>query len=215
MAVSTAAAGLIGPNAILQTVHVLDAALGRDLRGSVLLQAGVALPPPDVGMLSETDCAAVHRALRHLLPAQADALLRASGQATGDYILRYRIPRAAQRVLRLLPSAFAARLLARAITRHAWTFAGSGGFSVTATRPLEFTVTGNPLIRGEQSERPLCHWHAAVFERLYARLVWPKVRVTEIACAATGAESCRFLLCPDPSVGLAPVGPSAPLARRV
>lgn len=188
----------IGPNAILQTIQVLDRTVGCDLRNVVMLQAGVVVPQPDVGMLPEADCAAVHDALRLLLPARAEALLRASGLATGDYILRHRIPQAAQTALRLLPRRVAARLLSRAIARHAWTFAGSGTFAVSGTDPLEFTVTGNPLIKGTSADRPMCHWHAAVFERLFARLLWPDASVTETACAATGAASCRFHVQPMP-----------------
>ena len=190
--------GRIGPNAILQTIQVLDRAEGYNLRNAVLLQAGVAVPPPDVGMLPEADCAAVHHALRSLLPSRANALLRESGLATGDYILRHRIPRAAKVALRLLPRDIAARILARAIARHAWTFAGSGSFNVSRLQPLEFTVTGNPLIKGAIADHPMCHWHAAVFERLFASLVWPEVRVTETACAASGAACCHFQLHPAP-----------------
>ncbi|MEM1431648.1 MAG: V4R domain-containing protein, partial [Pseudomonadota bacterium] len=39
---------------------------------------------------------------------------------------------------------------------------------------------------------PLCHWHAAVFERLFRVLVSPESSVTEVACCAMGAPACRF-----------------------
>ena len=186
----------IGPNAILQTLDVLDHACGRSTRDRVMARAGVRVPPADAGMLPEADCAAVHRALREGLPDRAADLLRQSGLATGDYILRHRIPRPAQRLLLLLPAGLAARLLVRAIARHAWTFAGSGAFAVVGWRPLTVEVCDNPLIRGERSDLPLCHWHAAVFERLFARLVWSGVSVTEIACAAAGDPACRFRILP-------------------
>lgn len=182
----------LGPNAILQTIEVLDKNVGRNLRTVVLLQAGVEVPPPNAGMLPETDCAAVHDALRTLLPARAEGLLHDSGLATGDYLLRHRIPGAAKAALRLLPRPLAARVLARAIARNAWTFAGSGGFEVTGTDPLTFKVTGNPLVKGARADRPICHWHAAVFERLFTQLVWPNARVIETACAASGASCCCF-----------------------
>ncbi|MFN3847639.1 MAG: bacteriochlorophyll 4-vinyl reductase, partial [Paracoccaceae bacterium] len=186
----------IGPNAILQTAGVLDHYEGRKVRDLVMDAAGVLLPPPDSGMVAEEDCAAVHRAVRQVLPDRADDLLRLSGLATGDYILRHRIPRLVQVLLRLMPAALAARVLTRAITQHAWTFAGSGAFRVVGWRPLTFEVRHNPLIAGEKADHPMCHWHAAVFERLFQRLVWPSVVVAEVACEAAGGSACVFQILP-------------------
>lgn len=182
----------IGPNAILQLVDVLERRGLGDLCARVLNRAGVARPPPDASMLPQEDCAAVHRALRQLRPDEADPILRAAGLATGDYILAHRIPRPAQVVLRLLPGRVAAPLLSTAIARHAWTFAGTGRFEVVGRRPLVFSVHDNPLIAGWQADRPQCIWHAAVFERLFSRLVWPGVTVRETACCACGDPACRF-----------------------
>ena len=186
----------IGPNAILQTLAVLDREEGEGTAAQVMAAAGVAVPPPTSGMLPEADCAAVHRALRVTLPDRAAALLRLSGLATGDYILRHRIPPVAQRLLRLLPVRLAVPILARAVARHAWTFAGSGAFRVVSTQPLVFALAANPLIAGEAAVAPICHWHAAVFERLFSRLIWPGARVVEECCAATGAAVCRFRVVP-------------------
>jgi bacteriochlorophyll 4-vinyl reductase len=36
-----------------------------------------------------------------------------------------------------------------------------------------FEIADNPVVRGEHSETPLCHWHAAVFERLFSALCGP------------------------------------------
>lgn len=187
----------IGPNAILQTVGVLDRCEGRLARDQVMTLAGVALPPPDSGMVPEEDCAAVHRALRKVLPDRADGLLRLSGLATGEYILRHRIPRPVQWLLRLLPAPLAARILSRAITRHAWTFAGSGAFRVVGWHPLTFELCHNPLVAGEVAGHPMCHWHAAVFERLFARLVWRDVEVVEVACETAGGRACTFQVYPN------------------
>jgi divinyl protochlorophyllide a 8-vinyl-reductase len=184
----------IGPNAVTQLVAVLDRTQGRAVRDAVLARAGVLPPAPDFGMIPETDAAAVHSALRRLLPDDADALLRLAGLATGDYILTHRIPRAARVLIRALPAALGARLLTTAIVRHAWTFAGSGTFRVVSHRPLTFQVTGNPLIAGHFAAHPQCHWHAAVFERLFTRLVWRGATVTETTCAANDADCCTFVV---------------------
>jgi divinyl protochlorophyllide a 8-vinyl-reductase len=188
----------IGPNAILQLIPVLDAALGIPPRQALFDRAGVALPPPDAGMLPERQVIRLHAALWHSHPDLAPGLLRKAGLATGDYILANRIPRLAQAVIRNLPKRLAARVLAMAIAKHAWTFAGSGKFAVESLAPLTFTLRDNPLASGT-GEYPDCHWHSAVFERLFSALVWPALSVTETDCAARGGNLCRFVIEPQTS----------------
>lgn len=185
----------IGPNAILQHLPVLDAAIGEVLRGALLHRAGVEEPPPDAGMLPEDQVARLHHAVRLFLPDRAPEIQRAAGQGTGAYILAHRIPKPAQRLIRALPAWAGARLLSAAIAKHAWTFAGSGVFRIVSHRPLVFEIAGNPLAQGPASA-PICHWHRAVFAQLFGALVWPDVEVTELDCAATGASACRFLIAP-------------------
>jgi divinyl protochlorophyllide a 8-vinyl-reductase len=184
-------AGRIGPNAILQLACVLERRGEGELLSTVLAEAGVLRPPRDAGMLPEADCAAVHQALRRVTP-RAEALLEEAGSATGDYILTHRIPKLAQRVLRVLPGGLAAPVLTRAIAQHSWTFAGTGEFRVVSSRPLVVSVARNPLVAGWQADRPQCVWHVAVFRRLFGRLVWPSVTVEETACCACGDAACRF-----------------------
>jgi divinyl protochlorophyllide a 8-vinyl-reductase len=201
----------IGPNAIHQLVAVLDRREGRAARDGLCAIAGIVPPPPDAGLWPEAEAAALHRAVRRALPGRAAAILSEAGAATGDYILAHRIPRPAQWALRRMPRALAARLLARAVAAHAWTFAGSGTFRIAGDRiasaadaagerrpapALVFEIEGNPLIAGERADRPLCAWHAAVFARLFSRLVWPEAAVTETCCAARGDARCRFELAP-------------------
>lgn len=185
----------IGPNAILQHLPVLDDMIGPRLRAALLHRAGVAAPPPDAGMLPQEDVARLHHAVRLFLPDRAAEIQRAAGLATGDYILANRIPPLAQRLIRALPAPLGARLLAMAIAKHAWTFAGSGQFKVLGYRPLRVEIRENPLATGPANV-PICHWHAAVFERLFGALVWPVVEVTELECSATGAPACVFQIIP-------------------
>ena len=154
--------------------------------------AGLSGPPSDAGLMPEQPAARLHRAVRtHLGPA-APWVLAEAGRATGDYILAHRIPRPAQLLLRTLPAALSAPLLKTAITKHAWTFAGSGQFS---TAPgLVFSIAQNPLVAGESSPVPLCHWHSAVFERLFRHLVDDRLRARETGCCACGDHACRFEL---------------------
>jgi divinyl protochlorophyllide a 8-vinyl-reductase len=185
----------IGPNAILQLVPVLDRAIGERARKGLFVEAGVALPPPDAGMLPETEVIRLHRAVCAWLPSLAPDLLRQAGLATGDYILANRIPGFAQRIIRVLPAFLAKRVLAQAIAKHAWTFAGSGAFAVEKYNPLTVSIRHNPLAVGA-ADHPSCHWHAAVFERLFSALVWRSVQVVETGCCAAGEEVCRFEISP-------------------
>ncbi|MCB6176812.1 bacteriochlorophyll 4-vinyl reductase [Rhodobacter sp. Har01] len=185
----------IGPNAILQTIAVLDHCEGRAIRDRVMAVADVAVPPPDAGMLPEADCRAVHEAVRSVTGDRAEGLLRLAGLATGDYILQNRIPAPARALIRVLPGYIGAWVLAKAIAKHSWTFAGSGKFRIASHLPVVFELENNPLAP-VFSDHPACTWHVAVFERLFARLVWPSVVVEEADCAAMGARVCRFVLHP-------------------
>lgn len=187
------APGLIGPNAILQLLPVLDGLGGPRRRASMLDAAGIQVIPDGLSMIPEADAARLHRQLRLEEPERAPRIAAAAGRETANYILANRIPRPAQWVLKLLPRGPAARVLSRAIARHAWTFVGSGRFHVLD--PWTFEIVENPLIRGESSSVCLCHWHAAVFERLYQSLVAPSCRCHETSCGAQGNHSrCRFRL---------------------
>lgn len=177
---------------MLQLVPVLEARLGRENAAWLLRESGLEALPDGSEMIPEADAARLHRRLRALRHEESPALAAEAGARTADYILAHRIPPAAQRVLRVAPSALAARMLARAIARHAWTFAGSGEFRLET--PWRFAIVDNPLIRGERASAPLCHWHAAVFERLYRVLVAPDVHCVETACLARGDDVCRFEL---------------------
>jgi len=184
--------GRIGPNAVLQLLPVLEAAGGAALRDEMLEAAGLSEPPSDTGLMDEGPAAAMHRALRRRLPQRAPDLLREAGARTGAYILAHRIPSVAQKVLKALPAAISGPILAKAIAKHSWTFAGSGAFTVVSTRPLVFELRDNPLIRGESAPHPICGWHEAVFDTLFQTLVDARLKTREIKCAASGAAACRF-----------------------
>lgn len=185
-------ASRIGPNSVLQLIPLLDESLGPEVRERLLLESGIRSLPRDEGLMDERPAAALHQAVRAAYPDLAPTLTHQAGERTGDYIIRHRMPVAALRVLRSLPSWLSAPLLANIIERHAWTFAGSGDFRVLSKRPVTFELRDNPVVRGESSDAPLCHWHAAVFERLYTSIVDPRAKFVETSCCAMGAPSCRF-----------------------
>lgn len=217
--VGPAGVGRIGPNAVLQLLDVLAADGDDALSARLLAEAGLRAPPSTHGLMPEAPAAAMHQALRRQVPGRAAGLAARAGAGTADYILAHRIPRPAQWVLRFLPGVLSAPLLARAIARNAWTFAGSGRFRLVSTRPVVFEIADNPIVRGERADAPLCAWHAAVFTRLFAALVDPRAVAVETACCAAGAPACRFELhrsgrpaaAPGPCAGA--LAPEAPRRR--
>jgi divinyl protochlorophyllide a 8-vinyl-reductase len=190
-----AAAGRIGPNAITRVAEALqqefEAGRVAELFGLAGLEEYLHRPPQH--MVDEQAVMRLHAVLRTQLPAeQARRISRDAGARTGAYLLAHRIPRPVQRLLRILPARAASRVLAAAITRNAWTFAGTARFSARGGRPARFALTGCPLCRGAQSDAACCDYYAACFEHLFGALVHPRARVRETSCAAAGADACRF-----------------------
>ena len=185
----------MGPNAILQVGAALDQLLGSGARVRFYRSAGLEgyLREPPGHMVPETEVQALHAALRAELPVPTvrELALRA-GAATGDYLLAHRIPKPVQALLKALPAALAARVLLSAISRHAWTFAGSGRFSCRAGRPVVLEIRDNPLARNVETAEPCCAFYTATFERLFRTLVRADAQVVEVACEACGDDACRF-----------------------
>ncbi len=189
-----ARSALIGPNSVLQLVPLLDDRLGTGPREMLLAQSGLSELPADEGLMEEGPAARLHQAVRSVYPELATDLTRRAGLRTADYIISHRIPPVVMHLLHHSPPWLSAPLLAKTIDKHAWTFAGSGHFVVASKRPLVFELYDNPVVRGEQADAPICHWHAAVFQRLFNNLVDPDITCVETACCATGSDCCRFEL---------------------
>lgn len=159
---------VIGPNAVIQTAIALDAALGEEAARAIFAAGGLEAiyDDPPGRMVAEEIVVRLNRSIeRKLGTAQARAVLAEAGRRTGAYVLENRIPSAAKALLRLLPAAFAQRLLLRAIKANAWTFAGSARIEVLPGDPARITLAGNRIAS------PGGVWHAAVFETLFAALV--------------------------------------------
>lgn len=189
----------IGPNAIIQLKAVLCERFGPDAAAATLAAAGLehyrdAAP---TAMVDQAEVARLHHEVRQRhAEEQAIELLREAGDRTGGYILAHRIPRLAVVLLPRLPRWLSSRLLLRAIATHAWTFAGSGDFCIApdTERPhvLVAQIAANPIVALDRSREPICHWHCAVFQRLFRTLVSPRTVVHETDCCAVGAARCRF-----------------------
>jgi divinyl protochlorophyllide a 8-vinyl-reductase len=192
-----AAAARIGPNAITRVAEVLRAQRGEAVAAALFRAAGLLpyLAEPPQAMVDEAEVAALHRVLHQQLGTEAAReVARRAGERTADYLLAHRIPKPAQAVLKRLPAPLAARMLLKAISGHAWTFAGSGQFSATPGTPVVLEIRGNPMCRGLRLQAPGCDFYAATFERLFRVLVHPAARAVETHCEACGDDCCRFEL---------------------
>ncbi len=175
----------IGPNALIQTNLVLTERLGEAEAARIFAAAGIIRDVPD-GMVPETDVRHLFDTLMTERPDDWRFLAAEAGTRTADYIIAHRIPPVARAALRVLPRHPAARLLTRAIARHAWTFAGSGEFTARWAGGLQLTITHNPVAL------PGCPWHRAVFAQLFGRLAGPCIDVAHDTCCAHGDGACVF-----------------------
>ena len=185
---------LIGPNAVLQAVEALRLRIG-DADTDALLRASIgrSLQRLPEEMVDEAEPRQLHQAIVDTLGWWAGLeVLEDAGLRTADYLLANRIPRPAQWLLKRLPARLALRILARSMSAHAWTFAGSGRFTYRGGRQPSFEIAGCPLCRGLHAQSPACRYYGAVFERLVRTLAARDARVEETGCEALGAPACRF-----------------------
>jgi divinyl protochlorophyllide a 8-vinyl-reductase len=197
---SAAAAGCIGPNAILRVDEALAQGPWSAWRVPVFQRAGLQhhlLDPPE-HMVPQDEVLRLHLALRETLgPTDAATVAAEAGRLTAAYLLACRIPRPVQWLLKRLPARWAAPVLLKAITANAWTFVGTGRFRVLSARgthPVLLSIEGNPLCVGLQAETPACAFYAATFETLFRALVHPATDVQELSCEAMGHGACCFEL---------------------
>jgi divinyl protochlorophyllide a 8-vinyl-reductase len=190
-------AGRIGPNAIIRVAEALEQRVGQRMTAQLFARADLTghLEHPPTAMVDEGQACRLHALLRSELGQQVGAeVARKAGWATAGYLLAHRIPKPVQGLLKRLPAPWACRVLLAAISRHAWTFVGSGHFDARPGRPTVLTIRHNALCRGQQSDDPVCDYYAATFERLFQVLVHRDARVSEISCEARGDDACRFEL---------------------
>jgi divinyl protochlorophyllide a 8-vinyl-reductase len=185
----------IGPNAIIRVAESLEERIGN--AAEVFIDAGLAhyLEALPEEMVDEREVMALQRALRlRLGVTEARAVSFDAGLRTGEYLLAHRIPRPAQRLLKLLPAKPSARILLKAVGQHAWTFSGSGAYSFESGpgRSVSVSIERCPICCGAQAQEPLCDFYTGCFERLFRTLVNRHTEVREVACQAQGAPACIF-----------------------
>lgn len=170
---------LIGPNAVLKTVEVMEERLGHAETAAILADAQITRLPSGEHMIPEIEALRLHRWLALHDPMGAQVIAEEAGARTGDYIIANRIPRAAAWLLRRLPARLAAPLLMAAIRKHAWTFVGAGAFDPADA--WHFTIDRTPARDRLPPSESLFVWYGAVFTRLYRELVAPACTCRMIA----------------------------------
>jgi divinyl protochlorophyllide a 8-vinyl-reductase len=165
------AGALIGPNAVLQAVAVMEERLGKAETRAVLVDAQIHALPSGEHMIPEVQALRLHRWLALHAPIGCFTIAEDSGSRTADYIIANRIPKAAVWLLRHLPAGLAAPLLMAAIRKHAWTFIGAGVFAPDGA--WRFTIDRSGADDAMMPPDSLFVWYAAVFTRLYRQLVAP------------------------------------------
>lgn len=179
---------LIGPNAVIQAVAVMEERLGAAETAAILADAQIGRLPSGEHMIPEIAALRLHRWLALHDPQGAFVIAEEAGARTADYIIAHRIPSAARWLLRHLPARIAAPLLMAAIRKHAWTFIGAGSFLPLGA--WAFTIDRSAADDTTMPPESLFHWYAAVFTRLYRVLVAP-----DCTCAVivpdTGSAAAR------------------------
>lgn len=190
-------AGQIGPNAVIRLAEALDGFESRAVTSRIFSACGVEryLERPPSDMVAEAEVASLHQEIHRAFgDNRARNIAWVAGRRTADYLLAHRIPRPAQKILRLMPAKLASRILVQAIKRNAWTFAGSGKVLATHRGGTVISIAHCALCRDCHSPVPYCDFYGAVFERLFAELVHARATVREVTCAAMGAPHCTFAI---------------------
>ncbi|MEM9694864.1 MAG: bacteriochlorophyll 4-vinyl reductase [Myxococcota bacterium] len=188
---SAPTAAVIGPNSVLQTLRSVREGEGTAVEAKLRVQAGLPAELPS-SMIPERWFVSLIEVLRRELPERAEYHLEWAGRETAAYVAAHRIPAPARQLLARLPGRLALPLLLKGVRAHAWTFAGSGAFSIQ--RGPTLILRDAPTCRTSSGAR--CGgYYATAFEGLL-RLADPRVRVREVACQAQGAPQCRFVIEP-------------------
>lgn len=189
--------GMMGSQAVLPLVAAVTRRLG-DAPAQRLLDEARLLHLPDPGeAVRERQVAVLHQSLRRNHPHEAEAILREAARDAVEWIMAHRIPARARMLLNAMPWQIAVWMLGRHAMQNAWAFGGSGQFRVLGTDTFE--LVGNPVLRGETADHPICVWHEELFQHTFRRMAHGRLRCTETACMAAGAEACRFHLELEPA----------------
>lgn len=184
--------GFMSANTVLPLFEVLGNHHGASTRDRIFHEAGLRFLPGPEDPVRERQVCQIHQSVRRMFPTEAREILEEAGLLAADVVAQYRIPASGKMMLRRLPWPLATWMLMRSAQQHAWAFGGSARFATGAAAQME--LTENPLVRGERAKAPICHFHRALFERLFRALVHPRMTCIEHSCEGAGGDACRFEL---------------------
>lgn len=180
----------IGPNSIIQTVAALEARYGKteaDARLTIAGQGHLIGNLPSEMVEEEKFHDLVKSLDKDLDPGVLAELLNDSGQRTAAYLLKVRIPGFFQKLLKPLPPGLAFKLLLFAISKNAWTFAGSGAFSYTTGKTpvitVKVTYPAIPVVG---------NFYLGTFTKLLKELVNPDTIIDASITGTSGNITCRY-----------------------
>ncbi|NNJ10861.1 bacteriochlorophyll 4-vinyl reductase [Chloroflexales bacterium ZM16-3] len=184
----------IGPNSIIQTITSLRETCSPDeLRALLAGEAEGYLSHLPHEMIPEGE---FHDLVRLLVARmgieRAGEVLYRSGELTADYVRANRIPAPIRTLLGLFPAQISLRLLLPAISKHAWTFAGSGKFSFSLSLTPSVSI-GKP--EGQDTSgiaAALCCYYCGAFTQMLRRLVSRRIELRETSCQAHGGPACVY-----------------------
>ncbi|EAT58755.1 bacteriochlorophyll 4-vinyl reductase [Chlorobium ferrooxidans] len=180
----------IGPNSIIQTVAALEARYGKTETEKILrkIGQGYVIGNLPTEMVEESKFHSMVIALQKELGDEVTAaILKESGERTARYLLKVRIPGIFQKLVKLLPARPAFRIFLFAISKNAWTFAGSGEFSYTMNRPPEIAV------RVTYPSLPVVgNFYLGTFTALLQELVNPKTTIKADIRKESNTIRCHY-----------------------
>jgi divinyl protochlorophyllide a 8-vinyl-reductase len=189
--------GMMGSQSVLPLVAAAERRLGAEAVARLLDEARFLHLPDPGDPVRERQVAVLHQSLRRNHPDEAEAIQREAARDAVEWIMAHRIPARARMLLTGMPWPIAVWMLGRHAVQNAWTFGGSGQFTLLGTS--EFQLVGNPMVRGETSNSPICVWHEELFQHTFRRMAHSRLRCVETDCMAAGAEACRFRLEMEPA----------------
>ncbi|MEI7772852.1 MAG: bacteriochlorophyll 4-vinyl reductase [Chloroflexales bacterium] len=194
MVSATMSAARIGPNAIIQTIASLREVYGPDeLRALLAGDAEGYLSHLPHEMIPEAEFHVLVELLTARLGAErAGEILHRAGERTADYVRANRIPAPIRTVLGLLPAPLSLRLLLPAISKHAWTFVGSGVFSFSIGRTPSVSIGRSVSQDTSGIASVLCRYYYGAFTQMLRRVVNSRISLREVACQARSGSACVY-----------------------
>jgi len=180
----------IGPNSIIQTFNALNTRFGQERTKAIFLSAGhekyIGNLPTE--MVNEAEFHALVKALlAEIGEKEAAEILKNSGQRTAEYLLKNRIPGIFQSLVKLMPKKMGMKLLLFAISKNAWTFAGSGAFSFEVGKAMYIRV------RVSFPSKPVvAYFYGGTFDKLLRTLIDPKADVNIEERTQKGEIDCFY-----------------------